>query len=175
MKTIEKRQRAKVGVSGSFINQMMANNATLPKVGEGATQLHYSDRTCFEVIEVSEDGKTVKLEALDAVCDKTKTCDIGHQNWIFNPTGRFVTVVWRQNAWRIKSRKIVYTKEFVDKAERQGFYAPARALTPEQHTLIYNNEVWPQSVVEGITREAFEYPAIKLLFGVKDYYYDWSF
>lgn len=49
----------------------MGNNQTIPVVGEGATSLHYSDRTCYEVIEVSEDLKTVKLEALDAEWDRT--------------------------------------------------------------------------------------------------------
>ena len=38
MKT-EKRQYRKVGVAGGFVNQMMGNNATEPKVGEGATEL----------------------------------------------------------------------------------------------------------------------------------------
>jgi hypothetical protein len=67
MKTKTKfQQRAKVGVAGSFHNQLMSNNATLPEVGKGATELHYTDRTCYEVIEVSEDKMTVKLERLEA-------------------------------------------------------------------------------------------------------------
>lgn len=178
METTEKRQRSKVGVAGSFINQMMANNATLPKVGEGATQLHYSDRTCYEVVEVSEDGKTVKLESLNAVWDKTKPGGMGHQNWVFENTGRFSTVIWRNNAWRTKTRSIVFTKEMIDKAAENGFYSPAAYVYKtdrELHEKIYKGDTWPQTVIEGITREKFEYPAIKLLFGVKDYYYDWSF
>lgn len=172
---MEKRQRAKVGVAGSFINQMMSNNATLPKVGEGATILHYTDRDCCEVISVSEDGKTVKLEHLDAEWDKTKQGDIGHQNWILKPTGRFFTLVWKQNAWRTVSNEIVFTNEFIEQANAKGIYALARALTPEQYQLIYNGDVRPQAVVEGITRMKKTYSKVKILFGVKDYYYDWSF
>lgn len=177
METV-KRQKSKVGVAGSFINQMMGNNSTLPEVGKGATQLHYTDRSCFEVVEVSEDGKTVKLEALNAVWDKTKEGGMGHQNWVFEPTGRFTTVVWRNNAWRTKVRSIVFTKEFIKEAEAAGFFAVGAYIhkhKPELHAQIYVNDCWPQTIIEGVTREKFEYPVIKLLFGVKDYYYDWSF
>jgi hypothetical protein len=38
------RQKTKVGVDGSLMNQLMGNNSTLPKVGEGATIMYYSDR-----------------------------------------------------------------------------------------------------------------------------------
>jgi hypothetical protein len=182
MKTKTKfQQRAKVGVAGSFHNQLMSNNATLPEVGKGATELHYTDRTCYEVIEVSEDKMTVKLERLEARIDpeylkQLKGGDsVGHQNWVFDPTGQFITVVWRQGAWRIKVRKIKFTKDIIETAIAVGFSSPARILTPEQHDAVYANNVWPQNVVDGITRETFEYPKIKLLFGVKDYYYDWSF
>ena len=35
------RQKTKVGVDGSLMNQLMGNNSTLPKVGEGATIMYY--------------------------------------------------------------------------------------------------------------------------------------
>ena len=59
---------------------MMSNNISIPEVGKGATQLHYSDRTCYEVIEVSKDGMSAKLEALDAEWDKSLPGGEGHQN-----------------------------------------------------------------------------------------------
>lgn len=70
----------------------MSNNASLPVVGKGATQLHYSDRSCYEVIEVSKDGKTVILEYLEAKWDSTKQGGQGHQNWILEPTGQHKTL-----------------------------------------------------------------------------------
>jgi hypothetical protein len=171
------RQKQKVGVAGSFINQMMGNNDILPEVGKGATELHYTDRTCYEVIEVSDDYKTVKLEALDAKVDPAfvgKT-DVGHQNWILEPTGRFLTVVWNRGAWRAKSSRTVFTNEFIAEAEKKGIFACARALTPEQHKEIYGDDILPQKVVPGITREKTTYTKLNLIFGRKDYYYDWSF
>lgn len=173
METQVKRQKAKVGVAGSFINQMMKNNSSLPEVGKGATRLHYSDRTCYEVIEVSKDGKTVKLEALDAVADKSAPLEQGHQNWILNPTGHFSTIVWRHNAWRFKVEVITFTKEFCEKHEGVSSYA--RQLTEEQKLAVYAGNVRPQNVVEGITELVTEYNKVNILFGTKDYYYDWSF
>ena len=108
MKNTQFVQKAKVGVAGNFFNQLMSNNASTPEVGRGATEMHYTDRTCYEVISVSDDLKTVRLEALDAEIDPAylkslngRDCT-GHQNWIFKPTGRFLTVVYRHGAWRSK-------------------------------------------------------------------------
>ena len=127
---MKKVQKAKVGVAGSFFNQLMSNNCTIPEVGKGATQMHYTDRTCYEVVNVSEDGKGATLEVLDAVADTSKYCEIGHQNWILNPTGRFVEIRWRHGAWKVKT------------------------------TLHDGSTSWDK---------------IRIIFGCKDYYYDWSF
>jgi len=183
MKTDEKfRQKQRVGVAGSFINQMMGNNSILPEVGKGATLLHYTDRTCYEVIEVSADYKTVKLEALDAhinpeyVASLNGADCIGHQNWILEPTGRFCTVVWNRGAWRLIGNEITFTKEFIAKAEAAGHsWSISKMLTDEQRKEIYANDIRPQKVVPGITKKKTTYTKVNLIFGRKDYYYDWSF
>jgi len=59
MKTL--KQKRKVGVAGSFINQLMGNNSTLPKVGEGATIMYYSDREAYQVTWVSDCGTKCKI------------------------------------------------------------------------------------------------------------------
>ncbi len=168
-----KRQRARVGVAGSFFNQLMANNESIPVEGKGATELHYTDRTCYEVIEVSEDGKTARLERLEAEWDKTKEGGCGHQNWILKPTGQFITVVWRFSSWYQKYKAVKFTKAF--EAKNLAEVSFARILTDEQRLAVYGGEVRPKNVVEGITELRTEYSKIKLLFGEKDYYYDWSF
>lgn len=168
-----KIQKAKVGVAGSFFNQLMSNNASIPVVGKGATRMHYSDRSCYEVIEVSADGKSVKLEALEAKWDNTKEGGMGHQNWILEPTNRFCEVVWRNNAWQVKGSAIEFTKEFRKKHE--GVNSFAQQLTDEERKAVYNGEVFPSNVVEGITYKKTTYSKMPLLFGEKNYYYDWSF
>ena len=160
------KQKAKVGVAGLFQNQMMGNNSTLPEVGKGATQLHYSDRSCYEVIEVSEDFKTVKLECLDAEWDRTKANGQGHQNWILKPTGQYITVVWKWGAWRIKGQKIMFTEQYAEKLGSKFYGSEDYEKCHAGGKLI---------VVEGITELVTEYNKISLLFGVKDYHYDWEF
>jgi len=158
----------------------MGNNSTLPKVGEGATRMWYSDRTCYDVVEVSECGRYVKLEHLDAKYDKSKgEPQMGHQNWVFEKTGSFIDVEWFRGAWRIKSYEIVFTDEFKAEANRNGaddFYGIYLSKTnPELSKEIYNGEPYPQKVVEGITRMKKVYSKISIVFGCRNYYYDWSF
>jgi len=167
-------QKHKVGVAGSFINQLMANNSSIPVVGQGATHIMYSDRYCYEVISVSDDLKTVRLEALDARFNPELPHEMGHQNWILEPTGRFMTVVYRHGAWRTKGEVVRFTKAYIEKVG--DVISLARTLSEDQRKAVYGgNGVRPQNVVEGITEKVFEYNKINLLFGVKDYYYDWSF
>lgn len=180
METLELRQKAKVGVAGSFFNQLMSNNSSLPKVGKGATQMHYTDRTCFEVVEVSADKKTARLEYLDAEWDKTLGGGQGHQNWVLVPTGRFVTVTWRQGAWRTVGTEIVFTDEFLKDCESKGINFIGmwmRKNNPDLADKIWGTEgrPRPQNVVEGYTKAKKTYNKINILFGVKEYYYDWSF
>lgn len=168
-----KQPRVKVGGTGSFLNQLMSNNSSIPEVGKGATEMNYTDRICYEVVEVSPDGKTVNLESLEASWDKALPGGEGHQNWILKPTGNFRTVVWRHNAWRVRVDAIVFTKAFKSKipADSYAWYE----LTPEQRAEIYDENFQISKVVEGITERKAQYYPIKILFGVKQYYYDWSF
>lgn len=182
MEKTQFQQRAKVGVAGSFFNQLMSNNHSIPEVGKGATEMHYTDRSCFEVIEVSQDGKIVKLEALEAEWDKTKPGGQGHQNWILKPTGHYRTVQWRHNAWRVVVTEIEFTKEFEKEAEDKGGFSRAKYLKdnyPEVYAKVYdpNSRKYPHpgAVVEGFTREVKRYHKINILFGQKNYYYDWEF
>ena len=178
MENLELKQKAKVGVAGSFFNQLMSNNSSLPEVGKGATQMHYTDRTCYEVVEVSADKKTARLEYLNAEWDKSLGGGEGHQNWILVPTGRFVTVTWRQGAWRTVGTEIVFTDEFVKDCESKGINFIGlwmRKNNPELADKIWAGDVRPQNVVEGYTKAKKTYNKINILFGTKDYYYDWSF
>lgn len=166
METSTKTQRAKVGVAGSYLNQMMSNNSSLPEVGKGATQLLYSDRICFEVVEVSKDGKTVKMEVLDAeFAGESGTAQIGHQNWKLTPTGRFTTVAWRHGAWRQRSEKVMFTEEYAKTLDRK-FHG-----SEDYKKCFVDGEM---VVVEGITELKVQWHKMNILFGRKDYYYDWT-
>lgn len=157
---------------GSLSNRIMENNNSVPVVGKGATEMHYSDRTCYEVVEVSKDGLTCKLQALEAVADRSKPCGTGHQNWILNPTNNFTTLKMYRGKWCTVANEVVFTKEYIKSCTR---YSLALGLTKEQHDAVYAGNVFPKNVVDGITEAKTKYYPIRILFGVKDYYYDWSF
>jgi len=178
MTTKNFKQTKKVGTAGSFQNQIMSNNSSIPVVGQGATQMHYTDRTCFEVVEVSADNKTARLMYLEATCDKSLPCEMGHQNWIFQPTDRFVTITYRNGAWRTIGSEITFTEAFYKECNDKGFDYPAKYLRssyPDKFKEIYGDDVWPKNVVTGITEAKKVYTKINIIFGRKDYYYDWSF
>lgn len=176
METIVKRQKAKIGVAGSFFNQLMSNNCSIPVVGKGATIMHYSDRDVAEVLEVSADGKRVILESLVAEWDKSLPGGEGHQNWIFKPTSRKFKVVWKWGAWRTVRHTFTYCEEFVNKCAENGVIMRlSQCLTEEQKADIYQGQVYPQKAVPGITKSTTEYHKIRILFGEKNYYYDWEF
>ena len=60
-------QKSKVGkTTGSLSNYLMGNNATLPEVGKGATILHWTDRSAYEVIEVSENKMECIIQRYDS-------------------------------------------------------------------------------------------------------------
>ncbi len=183
MKTTQFTQKAKVGVAGSFFNQLMSNNSSIPEIGKGATHLQYSDRDAYEVVEVSEDKKTVKLEYLNARYDDkiypNGNPPMGHQDWVLEPTGRFMTVVWRHNSWKIKSQSITFEesfkKEYEQRTGKEAYASNEDFITEAQREEIYKGDVYPQTVIPGITKIKVNYSKINLLFGRKDYHYDWSF
>jgi hypothetical protein len=58
--------------------------APKPVVGMGVTVLMWSDRHAGTIVEVVSDKEIVFTED-DTVADKTKDCQMGHQNWIHTP------------------------------------------------------------------------------------------
>jgi len=171
METQIKKQRQKVGVAGSFHNQLMGNNSTLPVVGEGATKLHYTDRSCYDVVEVSKDGNRVKLEDLQAKHDATKEGGMGHQNWVFEKTGYFTQLVWRFNAWYVESFVVEFDKNFYAEYEK----LPRSKENWDTIIKPLFDEFTNLKLVKGKTIRKKQYSKISILFGVRDYYYDWSF
>jgi hypothetical protein len=162
--------------TNSIMNWMMSTSSKAPKVGEGATLLHWTDRTCYEVLSVSEDGMTVELEYLNAIADKSKPGGEGHQNWILEPTGNKSTVVFRRGAWYSVGSEINFTKEFQSQCGDPMFIGLwLRKNNPELADKIYAGNVQPSVVIEGITKQRKTYSKMNIIFGVKDYHYDWSF
>lgn len=165
------KQTAKI--QGSIHNSMMANNASLPEVGKGATQLHWSDRDPYEVLEVSKDGKSCTIQALKVNWEGCEPYS-GYANITDELTSVPIKLVYKWKAWRVAREVFVYTDKWL--ARSGGF--GASYLSDEQNKLVYGEqgtEEWtgmPIRVVEGITYKKMEYNVIKILFGSKSHYRD---
>lgn len=88
-------------LEGSFTNYLMGNNDSTPVVGQGATELMYSDRTPYEVLEVSKDGKRCVIREMSAKA-KANAGGMGHQDWdiLPDPTQPIERLVYKYGAWR---------------------------------------------------------------------------
>jgi hypothetical protein len=69
---------------GNLINRVMERSSGAPKVGDGATLLHYSDRTAATVTRVSASGKTAWVREDKAI--RTDTNGMSEeQSYRFEP------------------------------------------------------------------------------------------
>lgn len=184
MKTIntktEKRQTRKVGVAGGFINQVMGNNATLPKVGEGATILHYSDRDAYEVIEVSENGLQCVIREMDC---KFVGQYYGDERYTFssNELNRIITLEWnaKKQCWGQVYSKIEIIKTLKNEYCKKYGYGWIDFLLSEKG-LNYDDIVDGEKsgimtkykLIEGLTKEYKVFNKVSVIFGTMDKYRD---
>lgn len=165
-----KRQTQKVGKAGSFINQMMGNNQTLPEAGQYATIMYYTDRKVAFVKEVKDNGVVV-MQYCSTSADRSKgNLTEGHQEWIHTPMeGTEYELTWFRGKWRIVRTQI----KFVDKSMS---WHRLREEHPDVYTEIYSDDTgWPCKEVAGFTKMQKIYQPVSIIFGKSDYYYDWSF
>jgi hypothetical protein len=162
----------------------MSNNSSIPVAGEFATIMSYSDRHVVKVHSVSDCGKKVVLESVDTKADKTKYCEMGHQNWIHEPNGHLWSIEYRNNAWKKVHEVVEFTEEFMNSVpepyanKKHDFINVVKYLQeqmPETYELIYEHDFLPMVHVEGVTKIRKQYHKVNILFGVARYYYDWEF
>jgi len=168
----QKGQR--VGRAGSFQNQLMSNNATVPVVGEYCTFLSYSDRSVGIVREWDEKKLTVKIETCNTSADRTNK-QHGHQDWKHEPSGYFKTLVFKNGNWVQPYIEVVFTKEFIKTIPSDYIGIWLSKNNPLLFKQIYDEDIMPQNIVDGVTRGAKRSPKVNVIFGVCDYHYDWSF
>ena len=167
------KQVLNINQSGSLFNYLMSNNKSIPEVGKGATVLLYSDRHAYEVIEVSKDLKEVKIQRYTPKrIDANGMSD--NQSYEYNElSSEVLNLVWYRNSWRIKTKTIVFTKEFND-IITERISRGEKMVTEDERKVLYNGAVHLR-LVPGLTREKTEYNKINIIFGVKREYYDYSF
>jgi len=177
-RAISRKQFRKVGVAGSFQNQMMGNNSTLPVVGEGATKLLYSDRIAYEVIWVNDQqdkcriremgknhlGKTYGDERYEYYSDED------------NPILK-LEYNYKKQEWGI----VYYTTEIIRATanrlnKKYGFgwenHLPGGI---KYHDLVdqVNNGIYTKlKLIPGITKRYKNFNKISIIFGIMEEYRD---
>jgi|9_EtaG_2_1085328.scaffolds.fasta_scaffold46391_2 hypothetical protein len=185
MKTIIKRQTRKIGVAGGIINQIEGNNSTLPVVGEGATELHYSDRSPYEVLWVSEDGMSCKIRRMNSKrTDNNGISESQSYEYTSNTEANIELIEWnnKKQCWgritysieiiralwkRALKTNDVYDKGFDDKKLFNGH-------SYNDVTYWKNENDFRKSVklVDGVTKMYKNFNSISILFGSMEEYID---
>lgn len=178
-----KVQTRKVGVAGGFINQMMGNNSTTPVVGEGATILMYSDRSAYEVIEVSKDGNSCVIRKMDT---KNIGTSYGDERYTYksNPNNHTMDLEWsnKKQCWG----EVSYTTEIIKSLQKKyyqenGFgwleilLADNGFVYDDLRTSEYDFHGKQLKFVKGLTKQYKNFEPKSIIFGIMEQYRDPSF
>lgn len=178
------KQSRKVGVAGGFINQMMGNNSTVPVLGEGATILHYSDRSAYEVIFVSNDSTKCTIRKMNA---KFIGQSYGDERYEYSSDTEGSTIDLEWNDKKGSWGEVYYTTEVIkslaNRLEKQygwGWmdYLP-NGLTQDdlldKKKRDENNYYNSFKFIEGVTKQYKNFNKVSVIFGVCEEYRDPSF
>ncbi len=167
-------QKSKAGRdSGSLMNYLMGNNKTIPEVGKGATILHWTDRSAYEVIKVSKDLTEVTLQRYDAERKDDNGMSECQSYQYEKLTNEIMNIKYLRGAWRKIWEEVHFTKNFLDNCPRP--FSLTKSLTEEQRQVIYQGGYDLVGVLPGVTYKKKCSSKINILFGEKDEYYDFSF
>jgi hypothetical protein len=177
------KQKVKVGGAGSFINQLMGNNSTLPKVGEGATIMYYSDREAYQVTWVSDCGTKCKINPAIMEYVGSGYGDEKYEYRGYRDCSE--EVVWYRGSWCIVHEKVLFEPKFIEMMnEKHGttlwYDEEVNAETKSMGLTetVYNDvDYGPylNKVIKGVTKAKKSYEKISIIFGRIDKYRDPSF
>ena len=180
---MEKIQRRIIGVAGGFINQISGNNKSEPVIGEGATILHYSDRSAYEVIAVSDSGNECTIRKMT-----TKFVGDGYGDeryeYISDETNYTKNLEWnpKKGKWGEVTYSVEVIKSLVKKLAAEWSYDWGKHL-PQGLTyddLIikdeYDRNNWNKlRLIKGVTKEYKNFNPVSIAFGMMSEYRDPSF
>lgn len=169
-----KQKQSKLGHhTGSFMNWIMSSNSSMPEIGMGATELHWTDRTPWEVIDISRDGKKVTIRSMshDAL-PEARQIGCGHQEWDIkpNPDGEVRTLEWKWGAWRYKTSQHIITEQWEKANDSNREYMSKDDYWAWRNYTSENKHLFPE-----LFKLKYEWNQMRIVFGRAEYYYDWSF
>ena len=159
------------------------NKDCLIHIGDDITMYHYSDRTCYYVTDVI-DQKHIKVREYHVCADHSKP-DLGpgHNEWKYfksrNEENEYLKSfglgndetypeevdkewVFRYNNWK---ECYTYTKDSLKSKNMFGFYLKDVFFTEKEVEKLEADKV---------VKKYYDLPG-KISFGVRDYFYDWTF
>ena len=153
--------------TGNLMNYLMGNNSSIPVVGKGATILHWTDRSAYEVMNVSSDLKTVVIRQCRAKRIDTNAMSESQEYDYSELSDVDITIVWKYKAWREVQKKIMFTEKYFQTIGLNWHGSPDSKLCFDN-----NGEL---KLIDGKTHVVTKYNKINILWGVKQEYYDFSF
>jgi len=154
--------------TGSFFNHIYSHNAQGPVVDRGATVLHWTDRDAYEVHEVAENGKSAVIQKYKAKrLDKLGMSDSQAYEYKEFDGGKF-TIYFKWGKWRTRGEVITFIDQ-VDFSNHQEFHRKYIEAGGEYI------DCRMSKVIPGITKTKVEWHDIRIVFGIKQEYYDYSF
>ena len=167
------------------------------EVGTDITMYYWSDRTCYYITRVV-DQKHIFVKQYDVVADRSKEGGMGHQNWVYFKTRKECNAYLRsfgldaeenptetcEQEWCFRyghwNLVIRYNLEGYNKALE---LARGDCSHPEDEDCVrrvaqYYFRVSDEDLEKILAgKEVVKYTRIPngISFGVRDYYYDWSF
>lgn len=109
-------------MTANVISQVLhsaVNGAPIPKVGDGVTVIHWTDRTVGTITKVINPRMIEFTE--DTTTSRVQSCEAGHQEWIHtpNPNGPGVTAIQHEDG-----------RWYIAKLGRHGRYTVSKKSTP---------------------------------------------
>lgn len=174
-------------VSARFEEGRNYNVDKLIHEGDDITMYYWSDQHCYYVTRV-ESQQSIFVKQYHVCADHSQPGGCGHQNWLYFKTAKEEAEylnkhcpntyrddlpedeeenwVYRNNSWK---QKLTYTLEIIREICKENYWDVEKYLqykfTPKEVAkLREGKEVYKYRKLNG-----------KISFGVRNYYYDWSF
>jgi len=175
-----KIQTRPLNQSGSFVNNLMGNNATEPVVGQPATLCLYSDRNPYEVISIGNGGKSCILRRLSAKrVDNNGMSECQSYEYTSNENAPTIELVWRKNGdggvWKKRTQYVRFTDALLDRADLNKGDVRG-CMTDEELIAVFGPTLRGEmQCVDGLTKIVNNYTPVSVMFGVAEKYYDFSY
>lgn len=172
------KQSRKVGVSGSFQNQIMGNNSTIPRVGEGATILLHSDRNAYEVISVSKDNLFCTIRSMDVKFigegygDEKYTYHTNEQNHAINLEWDTERKCWFKVHYVVDIIKSLFDRLYKQYDSEWANFLPNNVKYKDLISGESTNTFPNLKLVKGITKSYKVKNKVSIIFGIMQEYRD---